>query len=111
MLLRDTGILHRLLRIEDFDQLSGTPMIGHSWEAYVIEQIKCLANSSFDLYFYRTHAGAEVDLVLTKGIIPTSDDYPIHSKVRVCDLVLVSWDLSKCVNKLPFGYTATMFSL
>ena len=123
ILLRDTGILHRLLRIEDFDQLSGTPMIGHSWEAYVIEQIKCLANSSFDFYFYRSHAGAEVDLVLTKGIIPqmaieikysaapklskgllsciddlnttqnyiitpTSDDHPIHSKVRVCGLQL-----------------------
>jgi hypothetical protein len=68
--LRDTGILHRLLRIEDYDQLSGTPLIGHSWEAYVIEQIKCFADSSCDFYFYRTHAGAEVDLVLTKGIKP-----------------------------------------
>ena len=68
--IRDTGILHRLLRINDFHQLSGSPFLGASWEAYVIEQINSLKTGDVDLYFYRTHAGAEMDLVLVKGLEP-----------------------------------------
>ena len=68
--LRDTGILHRLLRIEDYNQLFGHPILGGSWEAYVIEQIHSLIGDEIELYFYRTHAGAEVDLVLVKALLP-----------------------------------------
>jgi predicted AAA+ superfamily ATPase len=70
--ISDTGILHRLLRINDFDQLSGTPIIGNSWEGYVIEQIRSTKDRDLDMYYYRTHAGAEIDLVLCKGLEPVA---------------------------------------
>ena len=63
--LRDTGILHSLANVPSFDALFGNPLIGASWEGYVIEQIyRCLEFRTWGFYFYRTHAGAEVDLVL-----------------------------------------------
>lgn len=70
ILIRDTGLLHRLLRIQDYDQLQGTHLLGASWEAFVIAQIKIHKSDDLDMYFYRTHAGAEVDLVLSKGMQP-----------------------------------------
>jgi len=46
----------------------GNPSVGDSWEAFVINQILATKKSSIDLYFYRTHQGTEIDVVLTKGI-------------------------------------------
>jgi hypothetical protein len=68
--IRDTGIMHRLLRLESYDQLTGNPLFGHSWETFVINQVRLVKPDALDLYFYRTHAGAEVDLVITKGLVP-----------------------------------------
>ena len=63
--LRDTGILHSLANISSFDALFGNPLIGASWEGYVIEQIyRCLEYRTWNFYYYRTQVGAEVDLVL-----------------------------------------------
>jgi predicted AAA+ superfamily ATPase len=70
ILIRDSGLLHRLLRIQSHDQLLGTHLLGASWESFVIAQIKTHKPDDIDLYFYRTHAGAEVDLVLAKGMQP-----------------------------------------
>lgn len=67
--LTDTGILHQLIGITNFINLSGNPIIGSSWESFVINQILALKKNRIDLYFYRTHHGAEVDLVFTKGFI------------------------------------------
>ena len=66
--LTDTGILHHLVGIADLIGLSGNPIVGSSWESFVINQILALKRNQFDLYFYRTHNGAEVDLVITKGL-------------------------------------------
>jgi hypothetical protein len=63
--IRDTGILHQLLGITTYDMLEGNPMKGNSWEGYVIEQISLHAQDQYGMYFYRTHQGAECDLVLT----------------------------------------------
>jgi uncharacterized protein len=68
--IRDTGILHRLLNVPDYDALSGHPAIGASWEGYVIEQIFQRLPEGLELFFYRTQAGAECDLVLVQGITP-----------------------------------------
>jgi uncharacterized protein len=63
--LRDTGILHSLANIPSFDSLFGHPLIGASWEGYVIEQIyRCLEFRSWEFYYYRTQTGAEIDLIL-----------------------------------------------
>jgi len=70
--IRDSGILHLLASISDFEQLQGNVLIGNSWEGYVLEQIRQLLSPDIDLYFYRTHNGAECDLVLVKGFTPVS---------------------------------------
>jgi len=57
-----------LIGITDFINLAGNPIIGSSWESFVINQILALKKKKIDLYFYRTHHGAEVDLVFTKGL-------------------------------------------
>ena len=64
--IRDSGILHALLNIESFDDLLGNPKYGHSWEGMAMENI-LYKYSDWDSYFYRTAAGAEIDLVLVKG--------------------------------------------
>ncbi len=66
--LNDTGILHQLIGISDFISLSGNPIIGSSWESFVVNQIDAIKKKRIELYFYRTHHGAEVDLVFTKGL-------------------------------------------
>lgn len=63
--LRDTRTLHALLNIQSFDSLLGHPVFGASWETMVIEQL--LVNHEGDFGFYRTPAGAEIDLVLEKN--------------------------------------------
>jgi predicted AAA+ superfamily ATPase len=62
--VRDSGITHALLGITDYNQLSGHPVYGSSWEAYVIENIVTLAKQGIKARFYRTAAGAEIDLIL-----------------------------------------------
>lgn len=65
--VRDSGILHNLLNIPDFDSLESNPIIGASWEGYAIEQITQKLDMDTFSFFYRTHEGAECDLVLVKG--------------------------------------------
>ncbi len=65
--VRDTGLLHALLNLNGMDSLSGHPIIGRSWEGLMIEQIFALAPKGADLGFYRTAAGAELDLVVDTG--------------------------------------------
>lgn len=65
--VRDTGLLHNLLHIYDADQLAGHPGIGSSWEGFVIEQILATLPSTWQPFFYRTNAGAEIDLILSGG--------------------------------------------
>ena len=62
--IRDSGILHILLRIFNKELLLSNPNAGSSFEGFVIEQVSSILPDSIPLYFYRTNAGAEVDLVL-----------------------------------------------
>ena len=60
--LRDSGIFHALIGIESRDALLSHPKLGASWEAYCMEQIALVG--SHEAYFWATHAGAELDLLL-----------------------------------------------
>jgi len=60
----DSGIAHRLLGILDYDSLLSNPVIGKSFEGFVIENILSVIPDGVQSYFYRTAAGAEIDLVL-----------------------------------------------
>ncbi len=66
--LRCTGILHKLLGIPSFEALLGHPIIGTSWESFVIEQIASRKQEGVELFYYRTQNGAECDLVLAAGL-------------------------------------------
>lgn len=62
--VRDTGLLHALLGIRDYNALCGHPVVGPSWETFVIENLLSAAPERAHASFYRTAAGAEIDLVL-----------------------------------------------
>ncbi len=65
--IRDTGLLHSLLNIDDFNSLLGHPVTGTSFESYVIENIVNIF-PRWNAFFYRDSSGNEVDLVLEKGL-------------------------------------------
>ena len=62
--IRDNGILHRLLGIADYDGLLSNPVLGKSWEGFVIENIASILPNRVEVYYYRTSSGAEIDLIL-----------------------------------------------
>lgn len=65
--LRDSGLLHALLGLRSLDDLAGHPVVGASWEGWVLEQIAQLLPPPWQLSFYRTAAGAEIDIVAERG--------------------------------------------
>ncbi|MFC2107210.1 ATP-binding protein [Bacteroidota bacterium] len=77
LIVRDTGILHNLLNIDSFSALESNPIKGNSWEGYVIEQVLQISGTFYQPYYYRTHQGAECDLVLAKSSNP---EYSIEIK-------------------------------
>ena len=63
--LRDTGLLHRLLQINDFEALMGNPVFGASWEGMVIENI-CSSLRDCQFSFFRSATGDEIDLIIQR---------------------------------------------
>ncbi len=62
--IRDSGIVHRLLGIDDYNSLLSNPVVGKSWEGFVIDNIHSILPNSAQTYFYRTAAGAKIDLLI-----------------------------------------------
>ena len=62
--IRDSGIQHRLLGIDSYDDLLSSPVLGKSWEGFVVENIHSVLPRRARTSFYRTAAGAEIDLVI-----------------------------------------------
>ncbi|GJL56063.1 MAG: ATPase [Nitrospirales bacterium] len=75
--VRDSGLVHALLRIQDYPQLAGHPVAGLSWEGFVIENLLSAALFHPKPSFYRTSAGAEIDLILEMS---SSDIWAIEIK-------------------------------
>jgi predicted AAA+ superfamily ATPase len=66
--LADPGLLHSLLGIETRDDLDGHPKIGASWEGFVLDEIMSRLGARDDeAFFWATHSGAELDLLITRG--------------------------------------------
>lgn len=65
--VRDSGLVHALLGLGDLNALAGHPVVGASWEGFVIENLLAVAPEYAQASFYRTAAGAEMDLVLDLG--------------------------------------------
>ncbi len=97
--IRDTGVLHRLLNIPSMDGVFGHPVAGGSWEGYVVEQIyQCKPNYT-ELFFYRTQAGAECDLVLVQGIKPIA-----CIEIKLSNAPVVSKGFVNCIQDLEPDY-------
>jgi len=62
--VRDSGLVHALLNLRDRDAILGHPVVGASWEGFVVENLIAAAPASAEFSFYRTAAGAEVDLLV-----------------------------------------------
>lgn len=62
--VRDSGLVHALLGIPDHNALAGHPVVGMDWEGFVIENLIAAAPEGTKSNFYRTAAGAEIDLLL-----------------------------------------------
>jgi uncharacterized protein len=65
--IRDSGLTHALLGIETYDDLLGHPVVGLSWEGFVLENLLANAPLGCKPSFYRTAKGSEVDLILELG--------------------------------------------
>lgn len=81
--LRDSGLLHRLLRIQDNDMLATHPAVGKSWEGMVVETLlRGFENAGIDVnpFHYRTRGGAEIDLIL-EGQFGSANLLPVEIKL------------------------------
>ena len=75
--VRDSGLVHALLGLRDLDAVLGHPVVGGSWEGFVIENLLAAAPIGTQAWFYRTAVGAEIDLVLE---IPPKERWAIEIK-------------------------------
>jgi uncharacterized protein len=117
--LRDTGLLHALLGIRDAETLAGHPASGSSWEGFVVEQICARLPAGAPINFYRTSAGAELDLVIehqgrlvgveaklssaptvTKGFWQACEDVGVHE----------AWVVAPVREGWPIGESARVVS-
>jgi uncharacterized protein len=92
--VRDSGLLHTLLGIGEMEDLLGHPVVGTSWEGFILENIIATAAPGLSAWFYRTSAGAEIDILLElqKGELwaikvkrSTSAPYPSKGFHLACD--------------------------
>lgn len=66
--LRDSGLLHSLLNVEDESDLLGHPKVGASWEGFALQQIAAILElRREECFFWATHGGAELDLLVVRG--------------------------------------------
>jgi uncharacterized protein len=66
--IRDSGIAHALLHLTTRDDVLGHPVAGASWEGFALENILSVLPEGATSWFYRTAAGAEIDLVIEQGV-------------------------------------------
>jgi len=64
---RDTGLLHALLGLKDWQQLLSYPRFGFSWEGFALEEVIRSISAEREAYYYRTYAGAELDLLILRA--------------------------------------------
>lgn len=119
--VRDSGILHSLLGLTNSADLQGHPMAGASWEGFVIDQIAAHLPAGASMSFYRTAAGAELDVVVesgqrrigfeikfsvapkvTKGFWQSLQDVQPHHTCIVAR-VQQRWPFAKGVDVIPVG--------
>lgn len=81
--IRDSGILHALLGIPSWNDLCGHPIYGFSWESMSMENIIARLESGVHASFYRTSNGAEIDLILEKGLEQMAIEFKSNSAPKM----------------------------
>jgi len=82
--IRDSGIFHNLLGIRSMEDLERHPKCGASWEGFVIGELTSLFDlDDEDCYFWATHAGLELDLLVAKGSIKTGFEIKRTSSPKI----------------------------
>ena len=99
---RDSGLLHQLLGIRTMDDLVRHPKCGASWEGYVIEEIIKLSTPD-EAYFWGTHGGAELDLLLVK------DGYRLGVDVKRMDAPKLSPSMRSALEDLELDRLTVMY--
>ena len=82
--LRDTGLLHNLLHLSSFEALLGHPVLGSSWEGFVVENIIRNLSGKWKYSYYRSSSQAEIDLVLENS---ENEIWAVEIKRSVAPLV------------------------
>jgi len=98
--LRDSGILHALLGIETLDGLYAHPIIGAAWEGMVIEHLITHTSDNISPHFYRTVAGAELDLVLETS----SGIQAYEAKLSLSPTLTKGYHLALADLNIPVGF-------
>jgi predicted AAA+ superfamily ATPase len=84
--ITDSGLLHAVLGIESLHDLRGHPVLGNSWEGFVIQQVRAHLDERHTLHYFRTQDGSELDLIIVRGnrpmaaLVITSTNAPKLSK-------------------------------
>jgi predicted AAA+ superfamily ATPase len=113
--LRDSGLLHALMRVQDMDMLYGQPWLGQSWEGFIIEQILAaltMKNKPATPYYFRSSDGYELDLVLDWGaelwaveikLTSNPSKQEIDRMNKVADMIGATQRILLCRTEKPFG--------
>ena len=86
----DSGIQHKLLGIDNYEALLANPILGKSWEGFVVENIHSILPRHIETYFYRTAAGAEIDLLIK---ISADELWAIEIKYGLAPKINKNFDL------------------
>jgi hypothetical protein len=95
--VRDSGLLHTLLNIRTTEGLLGNPYLGSSWEGFALEQVWNALPDDWPKYFYRTSAGAEIDLiVLPPGSAPIAFEMKYTGSPKLSRGYHIGFDDLRC---------------
>jgi len=93
--IRDSGLLHALLHIEEQNDLMGHPVYGASWEGFALENILD-SSPQWEAFFYRTVSGTEIDLVLQKSQQRIAVEFKVSTSPSVTQSFWSALDDLKC---------------
>ena len=92
----DSGLVHTLLRLETWEDLEGHPKVGASWEGFALAQVVArLGARQEECYFWATHAGAELDLLVVQGRRRIGFEFKRTGSPRVTRSMLVALESLK----------------
>jgi len=90
---RDSGIFHTLINLPTFDDISRSSKVGASWEGFALEQVISLTQSeSQDCFFWSTQTGAEIDLLIVKGVKRQAFEFKYSNKPTTTKSMHVSME-------------------